>query len=971
MGHFIIVTEAMLRVCALIVLLCHVVTGGGQTHQTERKMIYTPSTYLWDKLKLGKSWQVYVQVMIYDLMYSSFYSKGSSNYGTPKTLLDVIGNLPTIATDKHPCRRFKGVIHGRQINGKFYVQGTSHFDYYMNAVFRICGLFNFTYNPSHYNDESAFSDVSDMDQIYPGNRKVRYITTNLQAGDGFIINCTVSEFTASRSHGCADARVKVELYDPGYHWYTMCPNWGIHNFVAVYIKVSIFMEYYQKTLFSKAGDQHFTKLSFHYYILDFRNLLLKLYMLPMIPARQRVKIGVQHMLGVYHDNTDAFVLSESLLLYVGEFPNAVIYAFALYTDDFLTPVVYRANITCNIPDAEAIFYDGPAQTFWQPVLPLLAHWSCSKISNHTTGSSEPEKLHGSAGELNIILFVPTEKTSGNPFITIAWQAERILPGVLQIHKVVLDLSTVTTIHFYPTRSTSIGIIHVQAPENRFVHLGISQINYVSHSEMYPFRSTLCRDGFEMKDPKMIHVFGRICSNSTADNMFNHYRIDGFTVGQEIILKRKQYAWLATMSAVFTASSHICAGYINLMPLESNMYLKDTAPWATVRFVPFIKYFENGSFAWYSNFKVLFERSPKACCKIQTVPFHELVLYEMELDKINLVYTYLTYTIISKNVTSPTRFTIDFSSLDDSLAFTNTSSLYGIRIASLNNRYVKPTLPYTGVWDTEAYSADIGLHSSSLTHAAGFMIQVEDGVTPPVCTYENVTSLTTLLLDLSLLGPCAYVELMADVVSTVLIHKFDEKETCCQFNGYITTDHSMNGNVALELIHADKYQLWFLNTWDLSGNNTIIKFHSICIRSCSIIEIHFTVDRWMVLQTFRVEYHASVIRKRYATGITFPRTSFPFGPDSPFSRFVPWNQVCHNHHCYITPNRHVVATWDEARKACEEQQATLVSINSDFEWALLTQIPHEEEEFIELYHIHEFIIFYIGLFTDVSAKHGAN
>ncbi len=58
-----------------------------------------------------------------------------------------------------------------------------------------------------------------------------------------------------------------------------------------------------------------------------------------------------------------------------------------------------------------------------------------------------------------------------------------------------------------------------------------------------------------------------------------------------------------------------------------------------------------------------------------------------------------------------------------------------------------------------------------------------------------------------------------------------------------------------------------------------------------------------------------------------------------------------------------------RKACEKQNASLVSINTDLEWTLLTRMPHHEgKEFIELYNIKEVVLFYIGLVTLVGEKH---
>ncbi len=232
----------------LVVLLCHIESR--ESHLTETEQTYTPSTYLWDKLEFGKQWQVYIQVMTYDLLHASFYSKGSTKYGAPTSLLDVVTTLTTIVQDKHPCRISIGIMHGRQVDGKFFAQHTNYFNYFVTTVFRICGIFSFTYNPSHYNDVSdlVLSDFNNTDQIYPGIRKVKYVLIHLQAGDGYVVNCTITEFTAPRSHGCADTRVRVDLYDPKYLWYIMCPNWGKRNFVAAHIEVSLFMEYYQKSI---------------------------------------------------------------------------------------------------------------------------------------------------------------------------------------------------------------------------------------------------------------------------------------------------------------------------------------------------------------------------------------------------------------------------------------------------------------------------------------------------------------------------------------------------------------------------------------------------------------------------------------------------------------------------------------------------------------------------------------------------
>ncbi len=955
----------MLRLCTLLALLCRVVTEHEPRHLFESQDVDTSSMYLWDKVQFGKRWQVYIQVMTFDILHTCFYQHESSKYMMPETLLDSIRNLPIISKDKHPCRMGFSVMRGRQFHGKFFVQHTRNFDHFMSVVFRICGLFRFTYHPSHYIDESEVlpGDVRDMQQIYPGIPKSKYTMLDMQAGEGFRINCTVSDFTAPRSHGCADVRITVERsYPQGYYWYVICPNWGKHNFVAEHVVVHFFMAYYQTPLITHTGDQHFTNLSIHYQILDVSNMLFKLYMFPMFPTRQRAELGMEYLLGVYHFNSDTFLtLSNSSLIYVVKFPQTLVYAFTLYTDDFLTPVMSRPNFTCNIPGAEAIFYDGPVQAFWQPVLPLLKHWSCSKMLDNTTGDSEEDTVRGSLGELNIIFLVPTEMQHDFSEVNIVWRAERMMSDVLRIHEIVLDNSTAErTIHFHPARSTSLDVVHLQAPAGKFLHLAFTELSYLLHSEMYSSRFFRhCLDGLEIQEPARIHVSGQICSNSTAENLLNHYRMDGLTVGQEVTLKRKQYVWLATISAVITASAQNCAGYINLFHTKDLLFRHHTAPWAMVLFTADMRYIENGNFVGFSNFGVIFKRSHKACCKLQIVPFNELIFYELELSRLKHMHRFLRYTIISEDLTTPGRFIIDFSSIGETLQFENTSSLYGIRMASLNNRFVKHASTYTTVWDTAAYSAEIGLHSSSLTHAAGFIVQVDDGNAQPVCTYEQATNVTALAHHLNLIGPCAYAEWNYYAVTQVTIHKLYDTKGCCHYAGHITTHHSVNANIILHLIVESNGEPWIGNTFDLSGSNTVITFQMLCTHLCLGIAIGSNLNR--ISGTLSIAYYAHLVDASYPTDITFPKVN---------SRYpnLLWNKVCYDYNCYITPRGHMATTWEEAQTACEQQGATLVSISSDLEWALLTRLPQlEGEEFIELYNIRSFVTFYIGLATEVSTS----
>ncbi len=283
------------------------------------------------------------------------------------------------------------------------------------------------------------------------------------------------------------------------------------------------------------------------------------------------------------------------------------------------------------------------------------------------------------------------------------------------------------------------------------------------------------------------------------------------------------------------------------------------------------------------------------------------------------------------------------------------------------RFAKLTSAYTGIWDTEAYSAQIGLHPSILTHAAGLSVSVEQGRKPPVCTDERGTDVAAMFFDVNLLGPCANADLNIQEIRFLVIHKTHSNRRCCLFDGYASTSYSLQGSLMLYLQVEGNDRSMIVNDWPFSDRDTNVKFQVLCTQACLAITIEVWLRNQSSPKTFRIGYHAKLIEQNDFTSVTFTQTRLPLRFVYPRPRVVSWNQVCFHHRCYITPKAHMplVVTWNEAKAACEREQATLVSINSDLEWALLTRRPQRKgEELIELY---EIILLYIGLVSDVSSS----
>ncbi len=651
----------MIRVCIAIGLLLQIMSETRKTHLEERKGAYIWSSYLRDKLQFGTLWKVYIPAMTYDLLHSSIHKEPSSNHRPQENLLGLIGNIQSVLSDRHPCRHGSYLVYGRHFDKKFFIQHIDQSAHFLTADYRICGLYNFTYNPS-YDSDGASPGLSDRDLPCPDGKPL-HISWNLYAGKNFAINFTLSEFTAPPSHGCADARVIMKKKNMVH--FQICPKLGKWNSIVIDMSFTFVLHYYQNLLHIDRRDQSFTKLSFYYQILDFRNVSVSY--APSPPRRQLVELGMEYTLQLEAFSGRFFNVSNPRLEHVLLLPYARVIAFAINLDDFLTPVIYRNKFTCNIPEGEAIFYDGPIQTLWQPALPILTYWRCSQeTTNNTTTKHDDEVVRGSIGELNIIFFLPKRKENNFTYLEITWQAQRLLPSSLQIREVELNFSGSTRIDFYPVTTTLLDVVHIQAPDSKFIQLRFTYINYVASSEVYSnVYFARCLDGFEIRSD---HIKGTICSNSTAENLLTHYSTDGLVVGQNITLIKKQYAWLLPMSAVIIASTHSCVGYVNVFPSKKNLLYWYRIPQATVHFSATYNPFGNDSSAKYLELRIFFRCVSEACCKLQIVPFNDLQLYELRL--LSLRYIYLKYTITSEDLTAPLCFSVDFASIGKMVEFQN-------------------------------------------------------------------------------------------------------------------------------------------------------------------------------------------------------------------------------------------------------------------------------------------------------------
>ncbi len=894
-----------------------------------------PPEYSYNKFQFGTLWQAYLPAMIYDLVSSSMYLGESATDTTQRNLLDVTSNLPQVVADTHPCHNSSAVITGTRWRGQAFFQLEYLTPQFLTNAVRICGLFYVTYIPGSEHEATG--------SLTHSAKKSFFIKWKFGLNGPFGINLTLSDLVAPSSYGCEDARVEIKRRFSTRM--VFCPNWGSQNVLGVGITVQLLLSYNKHTHFTNhKSNKYITKISFHYQILDRDIWSLK----HRYPGFQPAAQGEVYTLQVDTNNNIFQKLTDSSIGLM-RFPNALVYIFSLMITNYLTPVVLRKDVTCNDNSAELIFYDGPPTLYMQPFLPILKLWSCNEASDNTQGKHDNEEVRSSLWILNFAVFVPTNDKNESFHLILTWQAKRILPSIYRLRTYKLGLLTNNTIHLIPRHSTACEVVHIVAPKGKFVRLWFSDIKYalVTH---YPIYSLMCYTGIQIDDTTRMHLgFGIICSNSTAEHVVKHYKENGLTFGQSVVITLIQYWWIARVSAIIIVSTDYCSGYINLLPGKDIRPPTDSLSGAIVTF-------EATSEEWNVSYDtnvvmtIWFKRLPGKCVRLQLVNFRDL---SASTARLNIHLPVIQYIITSEDLTSPARVLIDTSSIPNEVQLGNISSPYTLHLFSLEDTFTQPVeLLHPGKWDTEAFVAHVRVHTILLTHVAGLTVLVEDGKSPPVCTVQHGESVA-VFQALHLLGHCAYAELQLQEALTIRINKPYHNRHCCYLEG--TIDHRQGNRrwVSLSFLGTQKSnaslpQEMYHIAGDFSDLNN--KFNALCERFCMGIAFSIYTAHTDFTHRITVVYRASLIEHSYATYASS-------------THLGEWRQVCLKHACYILPlSPRITTSWNDAKEECEKKNHSLLSINSDSERTMLTLVSQETiEGSINLFEK----IIYIGLKIKVS------
>ncbi len=837
----------------LLILLFLSATEERETfHNQLKKTDFLSQRYLYHRFHAGTTWQVYLPVMTYDLLYSSIYTDRSSNRNTQRTLLDVTSNLPRVTADRQPCGNSSYVISAVRWERQLYFQFSDFSNHFLLNDSRICGFHRITYIPGF--------DKGMIKPPYPAITGPLIIRLIIESFGLFYSNITL-ELTAPNSYGCADVRLELQppfqnqflLYSSALGYVEMlCPNSGSLSIINTEFTGDLVLNYRrEKAVRHNRDEQYFTIISFHRQILYYS---FRIFPLEALPASLQQVYNL-----TMHSNIDATLNSYySPVKFVGELPNTLVYIFVLHIIDYLTPVVFRENVTCNNHATEVIFYDGRSSAWlisgqFQPILVI---WNCTGLSDGETRNHHNEEVRGSLGAVSILVLAPKKQT--NFHLEINWQAKPMLPSVFRQHTIELGLSTnnTTNIRLTPAHGNAYEVVQIVAPATKFVHLSFSDIKYIRSTGLIT-ESFGCDDGIEIQDPLQMSMdiyrkLGVICSNSTAENILKRYTKNGLTFGRRVNISLIQYWWMAHISAIITARSDHCAGYINLLPYDGSFRTKNLFPSGTVYFYLYVStWAESDEFL-----DIYFRRATKSCARFQVVIFNS---YIPNLEFLRCLLQ-LQYTISSEDLTSPSHYRVDLTCIGDDVQFINTSTQYRLRLVSASAfTQVESFTP--GVYDVEAYVAEIRMDFSFMTHAAGLVVQVEDGKSPPTCSTEHREAVNMVSMlsigNVYLSGPCSHAELQARDRLIIIIYRPYDRH-CCRLEGTIVHTPSTKWGLLL-LTHLYKYEhpMEVAQAWTDFGNRTNIIFNVLCDHVlCMGIKFYINQDSDYLTHETTLFYRAS-------------------------------------------------------------------------------------------------------------------
>ena len=949
---------AHLRIILALFILLEVIDFASESPITSFNITDTALTEKWS---FGNDWYAYVKAHLFNITCFKFCQDGTNPKSTGISVARVWIYL--ISHRKNICENF-GIFSDEALNRKY-----SQLRY----RFSVCGMIS--KRLSLYMTPNHLLNTSWVFQVHVHKH--------------FIINITFLSLEGRFHTSCLAVRAVVEEnYDENqkrYHW-PFCPGNPPRSFYStgnvadihlqtsptyrrLFIKNNFFNEWIGILTFQYQIQDNdisldidtlipteFAKHMIHeYFYTSYQNYDVEFWTYSII-KRQTLNISLDNRMSnisTLYDISDRYLNIICYMVYESKY----IVSYFFFFQSFLgaTFVIIEGSLFCNKSQAALIAFEGPPVDMvrMDSLLLRLQEWNCG----HTFKPADKNmELKGRIGDMTAVLVVEKVNTIANYSLLLRAEFREIeIPSTFATYQLI-NLTTkrrMHTMHFNQIK-TYFYRVNIDAGKD-YVNVAITNMTFNGYTD------SACTYGgffFVLKSIDETRHLGGICSPRGAKQFERLYGRRGMTLPETVIIYVKQYILLTQVHATITFSMDHCWGLFNFLPENAKNleFFIHVERWGLGTIQESSYYWEglNSYYRWYGtqNFLGIRRYRENHCMKLQYTLFDNMpqdLLQFIAWEGKSLLgiqhYERMTSTLVKVAFWNTYNYLERFSiCVERGLGFFP------------DNRNDEPYIylknPEDEPWSTITFTPKFGIDMACLLFAGAFHIQAEDVDGSPMCFREVGGYMYDAEDPILLKGLCGFPDIHLKVGNQMLGFQRPINDLkCCEIDVLVkSVGNRCITRGFLFRPYGSKY--WIVHRWQSNtGTPESVMYRELCNKfmqyyntEASFIEncIYISIMADLMSCSTQVYYRFSLhYRKAWFQVAASPR------------------KICLADACYIRPIDTSDISWNEAQARCEDKQGSLVSVNSDMEWKMLT--------YSHLMPWYTYDMFYIGYHTQVNVQ----
>ncbi len=923
---------------------------------------------LMERLSSGNDWHAYIKAHVFSTTQFKLYNDGICIIVKSTTLSGVLSLIYLTSDRNHICENID-MYSDKAFKGKH--------SQFQGKYSQICGKISKSYSLDPMTNDNLSPWILNTSSSW---------VFKLHVNRNFIINVTFLSLESRFQPSCLVVRAFIEEKQEDssrqYHR-PFCPGnppesfFSSGNIADIHVQTSpIYQRIYMD---NNIFNEWIGNITFEYQIQD-NDLFLK------SPTSQKFKqrrAVVRYHYHTFHTvdienwvyswlknrtinvylnerkvSSSSFFDQYEYLFLIHESKYTIIYVFFFQSFLGATSAIVEGSLSCNKSEAALIAYEGPLVSLVQmdSLLLRLQEWSCGHTFSPTERNME---LKGRIGDMTIVLVINNRRTIGNYSLSLSL-AVRVIDMISNVAlRKTIYLSSERTMHsmnFIPA-NTYFYRVFVDAGK-AFVKVTFKNITFSGYTDGG------CTYGgifivHKISDYGHSQHIGGICSSHGAKKFQSLYGLRGITLTERIIIYLKQYRFLAQVHATLIFSIDCCFGWCNLLPNfhhSLHVYIhKKQWGIATIQENYYFGYGLNSYYRWYGAkpFFGLRRFRDNHCIKLQYIMFDNMrrdLLQFIALESKSVIGV-----DHDENI-SPSLVKVAFWNINNELARFSSCAEMGFRFLAddrNDEQYIYMRNPQDEPWSSTTFTSKLGIDMACLVFDGAFHIQAEDISTSNISFTEvggyMYDEVQPIILKGVYGGPNLHLKVGLQKIGfqTPTTHP-----KCCQIDMLIVSFGSRC--MTYYFIHTPFGEIsWLGHEWFSINTSSpdLFMYRGLCttrlayngeqeafVQSCAIMNAGVTLMPCKIHINYRFSLHDPV----------------KLGHSEALER-----KVCVDDACYISPNIRSTISWNDAQAKCEDNNGSLVSVNSDTEWKMLISS--------KLMQSHTTNIFYIGYRTQVNNR----